>query len=620
MVHWIPAAWRRRSYNLRWMLVAVPVLVVLPILLHSVLLLQLVSDRAARELREDIDQGSHALAAAVDHQLAGATGLLELLAASPSLRADSIEAERFSTIVRTVLEGGWGLQSVTLRDREGRNLMGGLYRSDDGTSPLYPHEQQALESMQPAISDLYLAGSVERPATSIAVPVVREGRPLWVLSGRLDPVRLSSLLLEQMPRHESVAALLDGNRTIIARSRDGDRWFGERASPDTVEALESAPAGVRRIRTRDGDHLLWSWTTLPNGWSLFLGTPAESYEGPLRASMLRLALTGLLALALGIGLAALVARRVLRSVDAMTANARHLAHGKVPVYRRSGIRQLDALYRALNAASRRVVRALRERAVALQAERAARSEAEAANRAKDEFISMLSHELRNPMAPIANAHKILERTQALNGDGRAALAMASRQTAQLKRLVDDLLDATRITQRKIELRPERVDVAAAVQQVVQTVAPVAAQRGQPFTVAIEPDAGEIVADPARIQQVLENLLGNAAKFTRETDAIRVDVHGDADAVEIRVTDDGIGIEAASLSRVFDLFAQADITIDRTQGGLGIGLAWVKSIVEMHGGNVSAASAGKGRGACFTVRLPRLPSSLIGRMPLAAERT
>jgi signal transduction histidine kinase len=138
-------------------------------------------------------------------------------------------------------------------------------------------------------------------------------------------------------------------------------------------------------------------------------------------------------------------------------------------------------------------------------------------------------------------------------------------------------------------------------------------------VAIEPDAGEIVADPARIQQVLENLLGNAAKFTRETDAIRVDVHGDADAVEIRVTDDGIGIEAASLSRVFDLFAQADITIDRTQGGLGIGLAWVKSIVEMHGGNVSAASAGKGRGACFTVRLPRLPSSLIGRMPLAAER-
>jgi signal transduction histidine kinase len=189
--------------------------------------------------------------------------------------------------------------------------------------------------------------------------------------------------------------------------------------------------------------------------------------------------------------------------------------------------------------------------------------------------------------------------------------MAVRQTAQLKRLVDDLLDTTRITQRKIRLEIESVDVATLIEQAVQLVSPLARQRGQPFEVSVPPDAGVIAADAARLQQVLENLLSNALKFTRDSDPIHLEVHSDVDWIEIRVADQGSGIDAASLSRIFDLFVQSDSTLDRTKGGLGIGLAWVKAIVTMHGGSVSAVSAGKDQGATFVVRLPRAAPHLIG---------
>ncbi|RPH43120.1 MAG: sensor histidine kinase [Burkholderiales bacterium] len=252
----------------------------------------------------------------------------------------------------------------------------------------------------------------------------------------------------------------------------------------------------------------------------------------------------------------------------------------------------------------RVEARTRELAEATDRARLATAQAESANRSKDEFIAMLSHELRNPMAPIANAHRLIERTQRLDETGRAALAMAVRQGTQLRRLVDDLLDATRIAQGKFALQPIAVDVADAVMQVVQGMQPLARERSQPFEVSVAADVGAVRADPARLQQVLENLLSNAFKFTDPKDAVRLRVDSDAHAVRIEVGDDGIGIDAASLPRVFDLFVQGDTTIDRSRGGLGIGLAWVKAIVEVHGGTVSVHSAGRGRGTTFTVTLPR----------------
>jgi signal transduction histidine kinase len=217
---------------------------------------------------------------------------------------------------------------------------------------------------------------------------------------------------------------------------------------------------------------------------------------------------------------------------------------------------------------------------------------------------MLAHELRNPLAPMTTALALLERSVTLDGRDRQALAMARRQTAQLKRLVDDLLEVTRITRGMIELRLEPMLVATAVFSAAESVTPAIEARGQRLAVELPPRQSRIVADSARVAQVLENLLNNASKYTQEGGEIRIRVTDLPEAVEIVVQDDGIGIERSHIDRIFGLFAQADVTLDRARGGLGIGLALVKRLVELHGGVVTAASPGRGLGSTFTVRLPR----------------
>lgn len=240
-----------------------------------------------------------------------------------------------------------------------------------------------------------------------------------------------------------------------------------------------------------------------------------------------------------------------------------------------------------------------------QIERSAAALAEA-DRRKDEFLAMLAHELRNPLAPLTNALRLLSRVVEPSRQEGVAVAMAERQTRQLRRLVDDLLEVSRISRGKIELRPERVLVGGSVHAAAGSVAQMFAQRSQRLEIHVPPDPVWIVADPARMAQILENLLTNASKYTPEGGSIRVEVEARAGGVEIRVIDDGIGIAPDMLPRLFELFSQIEATLDRAQGGLGIGLALVRRLAELHGGSVAAASAGLGKGAVFTLRLPDEP--------------
>ena len=228
----------------------------------------------------------------------------------------------------------------------------------------------------------------------------------------------------------------------------------------------------------------------------------------------------------------------------------------------------------------------------------------AADAHRNEFLAMLAHELRNPLAPITNAVRLLERDPERNAHGHAATQILRRQTAHLARLVDDLLEVSRITQGRIELRMEHTSLAAAINQAVETVRPMVSERNQVLDVDVPPGL-ELVADPVRLAQVVSNLLSNAVKYTHEGGRVQVAGRdaGD-DRVEICVRDNGPGIPAELLPDVFALFTQGKRTLDRSQGGLGIGLALVRRLVEMHGGTVQATSAGAGQGASFTVLLPR----------------
>ncbi len=225
---------------------------------------------------------------------------------------------------------------------------------------------------------------------------------------------------------------------------------------------------------------------------------------------------------------------------------------------------------------------------------------------KDEFLAMLAHELRNPLAAIRNA-VALGSDQASAADIEWSMEVINRQMRQLSRLIDDLLDVSRITQGKVQLRKEPIDAAAVLGSAVETVRPLMEERQHELTVALRPGTLQLEADPTRLEQIVVNLLANAARYTEKGGEISLRARHEDDKIVIRVRDNGVGIPPEKLPLMFELFAQGDRTLARSEGGLGIGLTLVRSLTEMHGGTVEASSEGKGKGSEFIVRLPASPA-------------
>jgi PAS domain S-box-containing protein len=231
-----------------------------------------------------------------------------------------------------------------------------------------------------------------------------------------------------------------------------------------------------------------------------------------------------------------------------------------------------------------------------------------ADRRKNEFIAMLAHELRNPLAPIRSAVEILRRKERADSTTSKATVMMQRQVAQMVRLIDDLLDASRVGQDKLTLRRVPVDLASVVHHAVEASEPLLERFGVSFTATLPPTPIYVAADAARLVQVIENVLNNAAKFTPRGGAVALTLECDGPDAVIRVRDTGIGIDESQLSRIFELFAQADTSLGR-RSGLGIGLTLAKSLVERHDGQIRVHSDGLGQGAEFIIQLPALTESL-----------
>ncbi|MET0404832.1 MAG: ATP-binding protein [Cystobacter sp.] len=227
---------------------------------------------------------------------------------------------------------------------------------------------------------------------------------------------------------------------------------------------------------------------------------------------------------------------------------------------------------------------------------------------KDEFLAMLAHELRNPMAPLRAALKLLEARVQLDDKGRHAIEVIERQTTNLARLVDDLLDVSRITRGRIELRKAVVELPALVENALQSVQTLLDERQHEVSVTLPRKPLRAFADAVRIEQIIVNLLTNAAKYTEPGGTLRVGLERAGAEAEIRVKDTGIGLAPDMLGRVFNLFEQAERPLDRSQGGLGIGLTMVKNLVELHGGTIEARSEGLGQGSEFIVRIPLVEES------------
>jgi PAS domain S-box-containing protein len=308
--------------------------------------------------------------------------------------------------------------------------------------------------------------------------------------------------------------------------------------------------------------------------------------------------------------AALLRASGIRSVLALPLCHRGRLYGAVTLataqsrrhYDESDLPAMEELGRVAAAALDNA-RLSRERAALLASEQAARERAEAANRTKDEFLAILGHELRNPLAPILTAVQLMR----MRGDtqSKREQEIIERQARHLVRLLDDLLDVSRITRGKIELRRAPVELATVAAKAIEIAGPLLEQKGHMLTVDVPPRGLRVDGDETRLAQVVANLLTNAARYTPRGGRVWLRAGIEGGAAVVRVRDDGIGVEPEMLGKIFDLFVQAPQTSERAEGGLGLGLTLVRRLVEMHGGTVVAESRGLGYGAEVIVRLPAL---------------
>jgi signal transduction histidine kinase len=302
-------------------------------------------------------------------------------------------------------------------------------------------------------------------------------------------------------------------------------------------------------------------------------------------------------------------RHELRQLNRILANAnRQLSEANLTL-QAERTRELESFNATLQHANSELEKTNRS----LQKEVAERARAERAlqeaDRNKDEFLAMLAHELRNPLAPIRNALQLM-RMDPSEPRLQWAQEVIHRQLVSLTRLVDDLLDVSRITRGKITLSRQPLDIATLINQAIETIEPLVLEREQQLALRVPPEPMQVDGDPTRLTQALANVLGNAAKYTERGGRIDLICTRRGTDVEIRVRDNGIGIPAELLPRIFDLFTQLDRRSDQAHSGLGIGLALVRRLLEMHGGTISALSEGAGTGSEFVICLPLLAETAV----------
>jgi signal transduction histidine kinase/ActR/RegA family two-component response regulator len=467
------------------------------------------------------------------------------------------------------------------------------------------HFKRAIQERRFIAGDYVFGRVIKKHTINLTYPVIdRGGKVLAVVFAAMDLEGLDTFINEVNLPPGSILSTVDARGGIISRRPDPERYFGTRMAAPLLAAMASAGQNAVTLRGDDGVERLHTFSRVGaptlTDYTLTIGIPTAGILAAARhdqlMSLLGLGATSLLAL-----LAAWLVGDVLivQRVRKLMGTAERIAAGDLEA--RSGIddsgEEIGGLAQALD-----------RMAAALQKKEAARSQAEqelrAADQRKDEFLAMLAHELRNPLAPISTGAHLLRLLHSGNVQINQTCAIIVRQVEHMTGLVDDLLDVSRVTRGLVALSTAVLDLNRVVGDAVEQIRPLVATRRHRLEVELPPGPAWAEGDHKRLVQVVANLLGNAAKYTPENGKIRLTLAADGANWLLSVSDDGIGMAPSLVEHVFELFTQAERTPDRSQGGLGLGLALVKSLVELHGGAVTAASPGPGQGSMFTVRLPR----------------
>lgn len=608
-----PIAAPSRSLRSRLFMLAASGLV--PLALGLVMAAAYLADVRRSDAERSAVELSRALASGIDAELRSTISLLQALASVSELqdiRPDDLAGSEFAAQAsRVVATQGW--QLVTVADASGRLLMrtsgspsmlgGAGKRSrvvEEGSMA------QAIETRAPVVGTV-ARGPLGYEAFPVRVPVMKDGRLVYVLTAVVGAQRVLDLIVRQKVASNWVVGVFDDTGLRIARSpptesrryadslgelvkRRGNEGSGRTTS---LEGIESH-TGFSRVATSQ--------------WIVAIGIP--TVEVNLDSYRLLAALGAGMAASLGLlaWLAWRAALAISGPIDTLKNAAAGIGAGRELRLPPLGVTELDEVAAALQRSARELAESNQrrskvevEREQLLERVGEALTEAELANRNKDEFLALLGHELRNPLAPIKNALHLMEiKADPATTQERAVI---HRQLSYVSRLVDDLLDAARINSGRLVLSLQPLRPVRVLEQTVDAVRPSLGARM--LRVDIEAQAREawVNADEARLVQVFNNLIGNAIKFTAPDGRVSVSATLHEQQVEISIADNGVGMAPAELARAFEIFYQAPGSPRGVKGGLGLGLAIVRSLVEMHGGSVRAYSDGPGLGVTVTLRLP-----------------
>ena len=559
---------------------------------------------------------TRAMMTAVDAELRGSIAALQAITAFQALHRGDLPA--FHAAARRALATQPAWLDVSLTLPSGKALVdaalpwGAVLPADDDPAGI----ARVATTLQPVVGDVIAEKSLGRPAIPVRVPVVRNGVAVYVITAMVRPDAFAGLIQNQHLPPGWVSGIVDGNMRFVARVPAVP--VGSLASEVFRAAAGGAREGWYRGLTLEGmDAFSAHITSGFSGWSVGLAIPGPLVERAARRSGWFMGLGALLSIALALGLTLLIGRRIAGPIASVAAAARSLGRrGDLAVKNADRVREVSEVAAALREASQ----AVREREELLEREKAA---LEAADRAKDQFLAMLSHELRNPLAAMTSAAQLLKVADPEDAVAAQARDVIERQTKHMRRLIEDLLDVSRIAMGKASLARRPLDMADAVAHAVDAFRDAGRLAGRRLEVSASPVW--VDGDRERLEQIAFNLLDNAIKFTSPGAKVTVTVKQEGAEAVLVVSDEGEGIAPELLGRVFDLFVQGEHGIDREKGGMGIGLALVKMLAGMHGGTAAASSAGPGRGSTFTVRLPAVEAvrtttpAAISRPPPRARR-
>jgi signal transduction histidine kinase/ActR/RegA family two-component response regulator len=606
-----------RGIGLRVVLGGVALAIVGPIALASVF--AIVSSRNLQLARVNGQNAemARAVSIAIDQEVGNTTTALRLVAGLELFDDDAVRG--FEELARRVMPKQPAWNAMLLADAEGQTLANTIATRPGDPSLVNPEwPRLVLASGEPSVSNIIDHPGVPGHFVVVSVPVTGHG-VRYVLGAQLQTQAFTSILLQlqQNAPSNGVVTLLDRTGRILARTRNEEKYVGGFPSKGFLEAAKRMPEST------SGEDVMLEGTPVYTalakseitGWTVGVALPRSDVDPPIQRNLWIVVGVSIAVLGAAGGLTIWFARAFERSIKVASQTAMALARSEATVMPRSRIRELNLLATGLRAAADTLQSRLEER--------------DEAERLKDEFLMTLSHELRTPLTAIAGWSHMLATGEMREGQQARAIASIQRNAASLTQLVEDLLDVSRSISGKLRVDVQPVDVPSIVHAAVDAVRPAADAKDIRIETNFDPTMTTVLGDANRLRQVVWNLLSNAVKFTPnggwvrlQTDVLNANGNGDErpkdGLLEISVRDTGPGIDEKFMPFIFDRFRQGSAGPARPHGGLGLGLAIVRQLVELHGGTVHAennsTSEPQATGATFCVRLPAKLGARDARSP------